>query len=177
MSLREFVAFMGEKGVLHSTFYHFTDERNLPGIRQHGLLSTASLRAKGIPIAAPGGNDWSWEADARFGMDRYVHLCFFDSHPMEFRAKEAGRIAQTRFLKIDPAVVLLDGVRISLQVSNKAGAIIKPPAEALDEIDLEVIYTRTEWKDDAIKERLKVARLYEILVPDCVPLKYILNAN
>lgn len=177
MSLGDFVAFMGGKGVLHSTFYHFTDERNLPGVRQHGLLSTASLREKGIPIAAPGGNEWSWEADARFGMDRYVHLCFFDNHPMEFRAKEDGRIAQTRFLKIDPTVILLDGVRISLEVSNKAGANIKPAAEALDDIDFEVIYVRTDWKDAAIKERMKIARLYEILVPDCVPLQYITNAS
>lgn len=175
MSLKEFVDFMGQKGVLHSCFYHFTDERNLPEIRQHGLLSMAAIRAKGLEVAAPGGNDWSWEADARVGMDRYVHLCFFNEHPMEYRAKEAGRLERTRFLQIDPGVLLRDGVRISLEVSNKAGAKILPVEEALDSLDFEVIYTRTDWKDAAVKDRLKIARLYEVLVPDGVPVEYIKN--
>jgi hypothetical protein len=32
-------------------------------------------------------------------------------------------------------------------------------------LDLEVIYTRTDWKDPKVQARLKAARLCEILVP------------
>lgn len=177
MSLVDFVNFMSSKGVLHSCFYHFTDERNLPSIRQHGLLSMARLRGDAVSVVAPGGNEWSWEADRLVGMDRYVHLSFLDSHPMEYRAKEDGRIAKTRFLKIRPEVIHLDGVRVSLEVSNKAGAVIKPAAEALDDIDLEVIYMRTDWKDEAVKQRLKLAKLCEILIPDHIPIDQIVNLD
>jgi hypothetical protein len=45
--------------------YHFTDERNIPLIRQNGgLLSLAELRRRGVEPPATGGNDWSHEADA-----------------------------------------------------------------------------------------------------------------
>ena len=94
---------------------------------------------------------------------------------MEYLAKKEGRIVQSRLLKIRPDIIHLNGVRISLEVSNKAGAVIKPAADALDDIDLEVIYTRTNWKDEAIQKRLKAAKLREILIPDHVPVEYIMN--
>ncbi|WP_404416594.1 DarT ssDNA thymidine ADP-ribosyltransferase family protein [Brevundimonas vesicularis] len=175
LSLVDFTNFMGTKGALHACFYHFTDDRNLPSIREHGLLSMARLRQSGVIVAAPGGNEWSSEADRRSGMDQYVHLSFLDSHPMEYLAKQEGRIIQSKLLKIRPDIIHMDGVRVSLEVSNKAGVVIKPAADALDDIDLEVIYTRTNWKDEAIQKRLKAARLREILVPDHVPVEYIMN--
>ena len=73
-------------------FYHFTDTRNLPSIRAHGLLSMRELRQRGI-VVTPGGNDWSLDADQRSGMDGYVHLCFFKGHPMEWLATQDGRIS------------------------------------------------------------------------------------
>lgn len=177
MDLAEFIDAIGSKNSLHKCFYHFTDTRNLPGIRQHGLLSMAELRRRTIVPPAPGGNQWSWDADARVGMDGYVHLCFFDNHPMEWRARQEGRIENSRFLKVDPSIIQGDGVLISEHVSNKADAIIKPAEEALDEIDLGVIYSRTDWRSDEVKERLKVARVYEVLVPTNVPARFLLNLD
>jgi hypothetical protein len=58
------------------SFYHFTDARNLSSIRQYGILSMREIRQRGL-IVAPGGNNWSIEADQRSGMDAYVHLGFF----------------------------------------------------------------------------------------------------
>ena len=39
-------------------FFHFTDTRNLPLIKQHGLLSMRRLKQEGISTI-PGGNQWS----------------------------------------------------------------------------------------------------------------------
>lgn len=157
-------------------FFHFTDTRNLPSIREHGLLSMYELRERMI-IMAPGGNDWSLDADKRSGMDRYVHLCFFEEHPMEYIAKKEGRIERSRFLRIDPSVLTMDGVLISKEVSNKAGALPKPADEMVGELDLQVIYTRTDWSDAKIQARLRAARKCELLVPGQVAVDLIQNAG
>lgn len=151
------------------TLFHFTDQRNIPSIAQHGLLSVRQLADCAIHPEAPGGNQWSHDADKRIGMDRYVHLCFFDQHPMEYRAREAGRIAAATFLRVLPAVLDIPGVMFADDVANKAGVIIRPLAEIDAHLDLDVIYTRLDWKDPAVRERLQQARKYEILVPDHVP--------
>jgi hypothetical protein len=120
-----------------TTLYHFTDRRNLPLIRKHGLYSSAKLKKKGIAIPAPGGNEWSQEADAHKGMDRYVHLCFRANHPMEYLARVDGRIKDSIFLEIHPDVLQLDGVMFSAGVSNKAGVEIVSIIEAYQLIDFE----------------------------------------
>ena len=60
-------------------------------------------------------------------------------------------------------------------VSNKSGIVPEAPDEVLENLDLEVIYRRTNWKDASVMERLKAAEKFEILVPDQVPLEYILK--
>jgi len=56
--------------------YHFTDRRNLPLIKEMGgLFPIALLDQKNINVPAPGGNEWSRDADAPKGMGNYVHLC------------------------------------------------------------------------------------------------------
>lgn len=164
---------MTEKGWV---FYHFTDTRNLPSIRANGLLSMHELRQRRI-IVALGGNRWSLDADQRSGMDRYVHLCFFKEHPMEYVAVKDGRIGDSRFLKIDPTVLMSDGVLISKEVSNKAGALPQPADKMINELDLKVIYTRTDWKDSKIQGRLREARKSELLVPDHIAIDLIRNAG
>ena len=93
-------------GKLKSSFYHFTDVRNLPSIRNHGILSMRAMRQMGSLPTAPGGNAWSQDADIGSGMDGYVHLCFFDEHPMEWLAKQDGRIERSVFLEISPEILL-----------------------------------------------------------------------
>ncbi len=154
--------------------YHFTDRRNLELIRQNGgLHPRADLVKKGIIIPAPGGNQWSSDADVLKGMDSYVHLCFRSNHPMEHIARRDGRIGDTIFLEIDSSVLQFEGVRFTPDVSNKAGVVSVPITEA--EIDYQVLYTRTDWLDAAIKARLKQAEKCELLVPCCIPLSLIRN--
>ena len=156
--------------------YHFTDRRNLTSIREvGGLYSLVKLKEMGVEIAAPGGNDWSHEADADKGLDRFVHLCFRNVHPMEFVARQEGRIADSIFLHVHPAVLEADGVMFTRDVSNKKGVTLHSLEEAKDMIDFEVLYTRTDWRDPKINERLLQAEKCEILVPDFISLELIRN--
>jgi len=130
----------------------------------------------GIEVPAPGGNDWSRDADARKGMDRYVHLCFRDNHPMEFVAREDGRIVSSIFLSIHPNVLQIEGVKFTGGVSNKTDVEPCSIDEAMGIIDFEML--NGGWKDYKIPEiqsRLQQVEKYEILVPDHIPLGLILN--
>jgi hypothetical protein len=154
-------------------FYHFTDRRNLSSIRERGgLHSTAKLREIGIDTFHPGGNELSLDADRRFGMDRFVHLCFNTNHPLEYLARQDGRIQRTAWLYVNPAVLALKGVLFTPGVANRADMVAVPIFEAADMIDFEVLYTRTDWSDPAIYARRQAAERCEILVPDTVPFKY-----
>lgn len=159
-----------------TAFYHFTDRRNAPSIRElGGLHSLAGLHEMGVQIQAPGGNEWSHSADAVKGLDRYVHLCFRPSHPMEFVARQDGRITDSVYLQIHPDIVRVGGSMFCADVSNKSGVAVVPLSEALSVIDFPVLYTRTDWNDPQIKLRLRQAEKYELLIPNHVPMKSIRN--
>lgn len=153
--------------------FHFTDLRNLDSIRQHGLLSWRELRARGISPAAPGGNDWSHDADERRSLDRYVHLCLFSEHPMEYVARQDGRIQQSTFLKISPDVLSIPGVLFTDGVANRSGVEPMDLAAAAAILDFEAIYRRLDWRDPAVQERRQTAKKYEVLVPNLVPVHFI----
>lgn len=173
MDLHAFLSDHVAKSTQQRCFFHFTDRQNLESIKQHGLLSAAEAAKRGISIPVRGGNLWSQEADARVGLDRYVHLCLMNSHEMEYKARKEKRISDTVWIRVLCDIIKEDGVLATLEVSNKSGATRMLPSSALDKMDLEVIYTRTDWTDPAIKSRLKIARNYEILVPTSVPLRCI----
>ena len=154
--------------------YHFTDRRNLPSIvKSGGLLPLSLINKKGIAVAAPGGNQWSQEEDVRRGLNKYVHLCFRNNHPMEHIARGEGRIGDTVFLKIHPSVLQWPGVRFTPDVSNKSGVQSMPIEDANAIIDFQVLYTRTDWNDPVINQRLKQAEKCEVLVPSFIPLDLI----
>jgi hypothetical protein len=100
------------------------------------------------------------------GLHSYVHLCFIDQHPMEWTIKQDGRIKDTVFIRVDNSVLTRPRILLSADVSNKAGVETFDFTHALDLMDFAVIYERTDWKDRAVQERRKVAKKYELLVPD-----------
>ena len=147
-----------------TAFFHFTDRRNLPLIRNlGGLYPSAELERQEIHVPAPGGNQWSRDADARKNMDDYIHLCFRPNHPMEYLAREEGRIKDSIFLQIHPDILQLHGIMYSPDVANKSGVPIHSIADALkhDLIDFEILYTRTNWSDPALQARLQAAERSE----------------
>ena len=154
--------------------YHFTDTRNIPSIKTHGILSNYEIqRRNDVVLVAPGGNEVSRDADERFGVHTFVHLCFFDQHPMEFLAKQDGRIQRSSFLRIDPKILLQEGIMLCDGVANRANATLVTWEDAKKTLDWEIICTRTDWKNPDVQARLKQARKYEVLVPGCVPVEFI----
>lgn len=159
-----------------SALFHFTDRRNVSIIRDSGgLYPYAELIRRGVKVPAPGGNEWSHDADGMRGLDEYVHLCFRPHHPMEHIARAEGRIQDSIFLSVHPEVLKWDGVLFTPDVSNKRGVQQYRMADAANMIDYEVLYTRTDWKDPAIRARLAQAEKCEILVPCFIPLDLIRN--
>lgn len=156
--------------------WHFTDKSNIESVKQQrGLLSWGELQRRGVVVPSPGGNEWSHDADEFSGVDDYVHLAFLSDHPMQFVATQDGRIKEPIWLKIDLSVLLDQGVRYSNDVSNKAGVPILTPDEAKEQIDFEVLFTRTDWRDPDIQARRRAALKSEILVPRLIPIEKILG--
>jgi hypothetical protein len=154
--------------------FHFTDTRNLISIKTaQGLLSRRELNRRGISPPACGGNEWSQKADERVGLDAYVHLCLVGDHPMEFVARRDGRILKTRWIKVDPQVIFEEGVRLTAHVSNKSGVSLLTIPEALEALDLSVLYDRMDWSNPEIRARRRAAKKYEVLVPGQVPIRFI----
>lgn len=162
----------------HHHLYHSTDRENIPSIREKGLVSKERMRAEGWWPDAPGGNELSHELDIRFGIDTFVSLCFTDNHPMLFRAKEEGRLENSVHLKISPKILKIADTLISFGVANAADAQHLPVPEAVREFDeqyIEVLYSRTDWSDPEVNQRLRTAEKFEVLVPDNVPRDFILG--
>ncbi len=94
---------------------------------------------------------------------------------MEYIARQEGRIADSVYLQVHPDILRIEGVMFTADVSNKSGVEVISLAAALEVIDFTVLYTRTDWTDPEIQQRLRQAEKYELLVPDHVPMKYIRN--
>src|SRR5258708_37568362 len=145
MDLDKFLAETLAKSPQHQKFYHFTDRKNLPLVRQHGLLSTSELRRRGLfGNVKTGGDAVSLQSDTAKGTDGYVCLCFTHSHPMAHVAMNDERKLDPVYLEIDPMVIKLSKVMITNAPSNQSGIVRMAAATALDNLYLEVIYKRTD---------------------------------
>lgn len=153
----------------HRYVYHFTDEANITSIGKHGLLSKNRMRAGGWWPAATGGNDLSHSLDDHRGISDYVSLCFTRNHPMKFLANRDGRLPNPRYLGISTEVLRLPGVRVAFGVANKNDVQIRDLADAIEYMDLEVLYTQTDWRNPEINSRLREAEKMELLIPNHVP--------
>lgn len=158
------------KSSQHKYLYHFTDEANFPSIATNGLLSKQRMRAEGWwPPLATGGNTLSHDLDTFRGIDPYVSLCMTRNHPMKYLAQKDGRLPNPRYLGILPEVLKIEGTRIAFGVANANGVEILSVEEAVEKLDVSVLYERTNWSDPAIQQRLQVAEKIEIIVPNVVP--------
>lgn len=140
-----------------------------------GLYPLAELEARGVSILAPGSDEVSRRVDRRRNLDRYVHLCFKSNHPMEFVARQEGRISDSIFLQVHASVIHWEGVLFAPGMANTNNIEFHSIDEARTIIDFEVLYTRTNWSDPQVQQRLQAAEKYEILVPGMIPLNLIRN--
>jgi len=108
--------------------YHFTDTRNVPSIKKHGLLSLAALKARlNYDIGTdffPGSNPQSREIDYEKKLNNYIRLCADKHHPMTTIALNEGRIQNIAWIKLNfRDVVFVDSFREDhAKFSNKNAA-------------------------------------------------------
>lgn len=132
---------------------HFTDRRNLALIREmRGLYPLSELERQGVSIPAPGSDKGSREVDRRRSLHRYVHLCFKSNHPMEFVARQEGRIADTIFLQIHASVIQWDGVLFVPGMANTNAIGFYTMEQAKEMIDFEVNSSSWGYTNRAYKE-------------------------
>jgi len=143
--------------------YHFTDTRNLVLIKRHGLLTSAELCERGVKPVFRGGNELSLILDKELGLDSYIHLCLFASHPMEFVARRAKHIEETKFLEISTSVLNQYGIVFTPGVSNRTGMLGLTLANANEKM-----YLNTSIQDNSRKK-------YELLIPNEIEAQYIEN--
>lgn len=156
--------------------WHFTDESNIESIKGNGgLLALEELHRRSVAIPAPGGNQWSHDADKYKGVHEYVHAAFLDDHPMLYAAKQDARIIKPVWLKIDASILLAEDVRFTNDVSNKAGIELLTAEQASEQIDFEVLFTYMDWKNPDVQARRRSALKSEILIPRHIPLDKILG--
>lgn len=167
MKIDEFSRILA-KGHQFTSLFHFTDLANIPSIREHGILSKVEVSRRGIAVACPGGNEWSRDADVLKGIDDFVSLCFTGNHPMCHVAHLDGRIPKPRYIPIHEDVLRIEGVKIAIGIANKSDTELLDVEEGLAKLDMEVLYTRTDWNDPAIQARRQEAEKCEILVPTMV---------
>ena len=161
-----------------SYLYHFTDKRNIEGIKKRGgLFSFNELEDIKTDEIFWGGNDWSHDADKMNGVDDYIHLCFIRNHPMEYQARQEGRIQETFWILVHKDVLHIKGVRYTNDVSNKAGVMLLTNKQAVEELDHEAIFTFIDFGIAGNLQRKQIAEKYEILIPRHVPLKYLMNID
>ena len=174
MNTKQLVAHI-KASTQHKYLYHFTDEANFPSIDSRGLLSKEKMRLQGWWPHATGGNELSRQLDTDRGIDAYVSLCMTTNHKMKYLAEKAGRLTNPRYLAIMPEVLELEGTKVAFGVANSNNVEILLVSEAIPKLDLEVLYTRTDWSNPDIQTRLQAAEKFEVLVLNGVPRKMIVG--
>ena len=157
--------------------YHFTDVRNFPSIKRlDGIYSTAKLNEMDAEYY-PGGDEQSLCLDVESGMDQYVHLCFCLRHPLAYRIEQRNSEAKLLYLRIDRRILSQEGVQFSNGVSYAEGVETLPIQEAVERgmIDYQVLYTYMSWDDPEVQTRRHAAELCEILIPNYVPMDFIMD--
>jgi ssDNA thymidine ADP-ribosyltransferase, DarT len=147
--------------------YHFTDHRNIDSIRERGLVSTSDLRRLGI-LTVTGGDPVSLHIDQDRGFDQFTRLSFCRQHPMAHVAREEGRIESVRILRVDPTVLLREGVRMADRVATSNDAVIGHPNEMIRTMDLEATYKWIDWKIAENRQRRHAAEKWEVMIPGVI---------
>jgi len=160
-----------------TSIWHFTDKSNLVSIEKYGLLSLEKLTQENIEVSCYGANELSHSLDRAKGLDRYVHLSLIKDHPMQFTKKQNGEIPNPVWLEIDVSVLLEDETFFSNSVANARGSKIYEIHELNRHVDLDVLWTRTNWFDPEIQYRRRVAKKSEIMVANKIDTNLILGVS
>ena len=150
-----------------TSLWHFTDASNLESILKYGILSLDALVCKNIEpnYASSYG---SRVKDKNEGFSKYVRLSFVKDHPMYHVAKKDGRLKNPVWIEIDLNVLKKSGVEVSDKIAFSKDAKHFLPYYIFYNIDFDSLVNGTF-------EEQKEARKAEILIPNIIEPKYILN--
>ena len=153
-------------------FYHFTDVKNIPLIKDlGGLCSWDFLYKNNVTIPFQGGDEKSMKYDRQYGLEDYVRLSFCQNHPMEYRLKQMGAKLVT--------------LRISVEVAKFANTLFSNMNAA------DSRHTHGEQLSDLLKVNIEATktgvvahddndfklRQAEVMVKTFIPSDLILNFN
>lgn len=170
MTLQEVLNYYGIDKI-----WHFTDRSNLSSIKKYGLLSLNLIEKYDIDVSCFGANAFSHHLDRGYGLDKYIHLSFIDEHPMCYCKKLSGEIPNPVWLIIDASVLFAENACFATDVANKTGVVCHEMKDLASVADLEVLWERTDWRDEEIKQRRLSAKRGELLIPNQIKPEYILN--
>lgn len=153
-------------------FYHFTDVRNIPLIKDMGgLCSWYFLRNNRVNIPFQGGDEDSMKYDMKYGLEDYVRLSFCTRHPMEHRLKMQG--ANLVVLRISSEVAKFSETLFSDINAADSNHSHGGQLEDLLKVNIEATKTGIVSRDD-IYFKLRQA---EVMVKTFIPSDMILNFN
>lgn len=148
--------------------YHLTARSNLESIiKLEGLFSWKYLQNQGI-LYEGGGTTDSQLLDIRKHLENYVHLSFCADHPMAFHLKQRVQSGLV-LLEIDPSILFTDGVLVSNINAVDNCAKIQALPQGLSSINYQATQRTYVKRDDPEFKQHQA----EILIPECVPLKFI----
>lgn len=153
-------------------FYHFTDVRNVPLIKDMGgLCSWYFLRNSGVNIPFQGSDEDSMKYDRKYGLEDYVRLSFCTSHPMEHRLRTQG--ANLVVLRISSEVAKFSETLFSDINAADSNHSHGGQLEDLLKVNIGATKTGIVSRDD-IYFKLRQA---EVMVKTFIPSDMILNFN
>lgn len=153
-----------------NTFYHFTDESNLPSIDKYGaLFSLKYLNENKILISKSGGSEKSKTIDYNLGLAGYIRLSFVKDHPMRFVAIKEGRIRNPFILEIDSDLLLT--LPSKFTKINAASSKTKIFGDAKNFSKLEFDIFKKNYFD--LNENQKKKYQAEILIPERIEKRFI----
>ncbi len=159
-----------------NSIWHFTDLSNLESIKKHGVLSLRNIINSRIDVACYGANELSHNLDVSKGLDQFVHLSFIKEHPMQYVKTKSGEIPNPVWLEIDASVLFKNRSIFSKQVANKSGAKLYGNINDLAKyIDLDVLWSRTDWSNPQIQQRRKEAKYGEIMIQNKINIQDIVG--
>lgn len=154
-------------------FYHFTDVRNIPKIKEYGgLFSWDYIRKNGLDVPVQGGDELSKKLDRMYSLEDYVRVSFCTDHPMAYTCK-MYRNMDLVLLKIKIDVATLNETRFSDINAAKKGHKEGSTFADLQRINIAATrmhYLRKEDIDFSFHQA-------EVMVKTHIPLEYIVNID
>jgi len=94
---------------------------------------------------------------------------------MCYYKKLSGEILDPVWLMIDVSVLFVKNTYFATDIANKTGVSCHEMKNLSTKADLEVLWGRTDWRDENIQQRRQSAKRGELLIPNKIKPEYILN--